>query len=138
MTHPLAHRAVQMQAPLGSLAHIDPLEQTGIVVEAGDPLLAYHAQGHHGMPGAGESGPVPMGPGFLPAGASQAMARGRAPGGTLGRWAALAQRPWLLLVIILLVGVGTAAVIGLSGPTVEAGSGLRPLGPSPAAAMTAP
>ena len=29
------------------------------------------------------------------------------------------RRPWLILVIILLLGLGTAAIIGLSGPTVE-------------------
>jgi len=30
-----------------------------------------------------------------------------------------ARRPWLLLVLILLLGLGTAAIIGLSGPTVR-------------------
>ena len=30
-----------------------------------------------------------------------------------------ASRPWLILVLILLLGLGTAAIIGLSGPTVE-------------------
>jgi serine/threonine protein kinase len=39
-----------------------------------------------------------------------------------------ARRPWLLLVIILLLGLGTAAIIGLSGPTVES----APPAPGPA------
>jgi serine/threonine protein kinase len=121
MAHPLAHPAVPMQGPMGSLAHIDPLEQTGIVVDAGDSL----SSGYPGMPGLGDSGPVPVGPGFIPPGAPALSPMPRRPdGGRSGQMLAAlapAQRPWLLLVIIVLVGVGTAAAIGLSGPTVEAG-----------------
>jgi hypothetical protein len=39
------------------------------------------------------------------------------------------RRPWLILGIILLLGVGTAAIIGLSGPTVES----APKAPAPSA-----
>jgi serine/threonine protein kinase len=46
-----------------------------------------------------------------------------------------ARRPWLLLVLILLLGLGTAAIIGLSGPTVE--SAPAP-GPGPAGAPAPP
>jgi eukaryotic-like serine/threonine-protein kinase len=131
MAHPLAHPVVQMQAPMGSLADLDPLEQTGIVVDAADPILR-PGMGYPGPQGFGQSGPVPGG-GFLPPGAPLAHTQGRHAGGRSGRMLAAlapAQRPWLILVIILLVGVGTAAVIGLSGPTVDAGL-------SPASASTA-
>ncbi|HTE54471.1 MAG TPA: serine/threonine-protein kinase [Kofleriaceae bacterium] len=133
-SHPLAHPAVHMSPPLGSLADLDPLEQTGIVVDAGDPMFAQPGF-PRGMPGMGDSGPLP-GPGFRPPGApGPMMMQGRGPvGGPRPGWAAMspARRPWLLLVVILLVGVGTAAIIGLSGPTVEAGA--APRSPAPAAA----
>jgi hypothetical protein len=45
-------------------------------------------------------------------------------------------KPWIVLVLILLVGVGTAAAIGLSGPSVEAGASPHPLEPAASAGTT--
>ncbi|HWM87832.1 MAG TPA: protein kinase [Kofleriaceae bacterium] len=140
MAHPLAHPAVQ--PPLGSLAHIDPLEQTGIVIEPGYPP-GMPGGPYPGAPGMRESGPMAGVPGYMPPGVSASMplAGMHGPvGASRQSWAAMApaQRPWLLLAIIFLVGVGTAAVIGLSGPTIEAGSTVAPLPVTPAAAPTAP
>jgi serine/threonine protein kinase len=151
--------------PVGSLAHIDPLEQTGIVVEpviprqgggpggyaiapppagvhptpvmSGMPGMPGLPGMHGGVPGLGESGPVPSGPHFL-APSGPVMAGGQAAA-RRGAFLAPATRPWLLLLIILVAGVGTATAIGLSGPTVEAGLSLQPAAPAaaPAAASTA-
>jgi len=44
-----------------------------------------------------------------------------------------AHRPWLLLALILLLGLGTAVIIGLSGPTVESAPGPAPGNGSPPA-----
>ena len=57
------------------------------------------------------------------------------PGGGLLASLSLARNPWVILVIILLLGVGTAAVIGLSGPTIEAAPAPAPM---PAPGATAP
>jgi eukaryotic-like serine/threonine-protein kinase len=144
--HPLAPPGVHPQAPRGSLADIDPLEQTGIVVEPGLPGLAPQGSAYPGPgPGAGygESGPMQAVPAFMPPGHSASMpVGGRAPGvGVYAHtWAAAltpVQRPWLLLAIILLVGVGTAAVIGFSGPTIDAASSPVPLPTTPTAAAAA-
>jgi serine/threonine protein kinase len=145
------------QPPTGgqptSLSELDPLEHTGIVVDGNDPIIQ-QAGVPRGMPGPG-SGPM-QGPGFIesgrvfaasPAGPPGAAGSGFRPGyspmppprGAVGSpgpgWApaAAARRPWLVLVLILLVGVGTAAAIGLSGPTVEAGAAPRPLAPTESA-----
>jgi hypothetical protein len=80
----------------------------------------------------GETGAIP-GAYPLPGAPRMMVGPGGFPSGP--RWA-LAERPWLILTIILLLGVGTAAAIGLSGPTVEAGSELRPLAPAGTASNT--
>jgi hypothetical protein len=129
---------VQVHAQRGSLAHIDVLEQTGIVVEP-SAHVPQRAPSHYPIDPE-DSGPVMPGPGYLPPGAL-AMGGVPYPGAPTPwqvKWAALApaERPWLLLVIILLLGVGTAAVIGLSGPTIEAGLAPQPLPSAPAADTT--
>ncbi|HEU5059873.1 MAG TPA: hypothetical protein VFU21_25255, partial [Kofleriaceae bacterium] len=53
----------------------------------------------------------------------------------IGAAMAPARRPWLLLVLILLLGLGTAAIIGLSGPTVESAPAPAP---SPTGAPASP
>jgi serine/threonine protein kinase len=53
----------------------------------------------------------------------------------IGAAMAPARRPWLLLVIILLLGLGTAAIIGLSGPTVKSAPAPAP---SPTGAPASP
>jgi tRNA A-37 threonylcarbamoyl transferase component Bud32 len=139
--HPLAQPGTNPQPPRGSLAHIDPLEQTGIVIEPGP-----------GLPPQGpppQSGPIPMQgpgqavPGFMPPGMSASMPIGAPPGAGAyahpwGAAMAPVQRPWLLIAIIILLGIGTAAIIGMSGPTVEASSAPVPLPTAPVAAAEAP
>ncbi|HYU14529.1 MAG TPA: serine/threonine-protein kinase [Candidatus Acidoferrum sp.] len=123
--NPALQPQVQSQIPLGgSLAHIDPLEQTGIIVEPANPERMRQRPMYRDPDDSDLAVPVQ---GFYPPRAPAAMSSigGNPVAGPAVRvWAAMApaQRPLLLLVIILLVGVGTAAVIGLSGPTVEAGN----------------
>jgi len=134
--HPLAHPAVQGAPTIGSLAYMDPLEQTGIVVESTDPNRA--RDDYTGEPVLDDSGPFPGGR-YAPPGQSMPTA-GSAPATSKQprlRASSLAGRSWLLLVLILLVGVGTAAAIGLSGPTVEAGSGAVPMA-SPSTTANSP
>ncbi|HKE13671.1 MAG TPA: protein kinase [Kofleriaceae bacterium] len=140
--HPLAPPGVHPQAPRGSLADIDPLEQTGIVVEPALSAMAPQGSAYPPSPGPGgfgESGPMQAIPTFMPQGHSASMpVGGRSPGSGVyaQTWAAAltpVQRPWLLLAIIFLVGVGTAAVIGLSGPTIHAATSPVPLAATPTA-----
>jgi serine/threonine-protein kinase len=137
--HPLAPPGVHPQAPRGSLAHIDPLEQTGIVVAPGDPGFA-PPPGPPGM--MGEGGPGQAVPAFMPPGVSASMPVGGPHGGGAyaHTWAAAlapAQRPWLLLAIILVLGIGTATIIGLTGPTIEASTSPAPLPSASGATSTA-
>ena len=140
-SHPLAPPGTAVPQPRGSLAHINPLEQTGIVIEPAHPGLA--PQGP-----APQSGPIPMQgpgqavPGFMPPGMSASMPIGAPPG--VGAYAhpwgaamAPVQRPWLLIAIIVVLGIGTAAIIGMSGPTVEGSSTPVPLPTTPVAAAEA-
>lgn len=91
---------------------------------------------------AGDSGPVQGVPAFMPPGVSASMPMGGPQGGRAyaHTWAAAlapAQRPWLLLAIIAVVGIGTAAIIGLTGPTIEASTSPVPLPSASEAAPTA-
>ncbi|HLU67118.1 MAG TPA: serine/threonine-protein kinase [Kofleriaceae bacterium] len=88
----------------------DPIDETGIVVEP-----AARARGRAFAP------PTETGVLETPTGVPTEPRPGPArPPAAL----APARHPLLLLVLILLVGIGTAALIGLSGPTVEASSDL--------------
>lgn len=99
----------------GRAPSFDPIEQTGLVIEPG-------GRGRASYPPPTDSRlDYPLG--------RDTPGDGRIPAPSDGLWAALApaRHPWVILVIILLLGVGTAAVIGLSGPTIES----APVPPAP-------
>ena len=120
------HRGYEQPSASG-LSHLgrfdsehDPYDDgTGVLVSPSAPVAR-----------RGGAYPPPSSTDLVPRQDPSPILRGTAGPGFRERIAAAmapARRPWLLLVLILLLGLGTAAIIGLSGPTVKSAPG----GPAP-------